>query len=343
MEPIHIVGAGGIGCAVGYALRANGAPVTLVDADPGKLAWGQAHGVAVNQLPSVPAEFMAFKGWSPPAGARILLCTKCYDNEAVLARIASIKTTLIPIQNGFDRALANQGEGIASFVSECIPGRTQTRITRAGKLHLGYRRPAEQVDDAERKRIEEVFAALERAVAASPLPIRVVRVPQILPYKYTKLMYNAAVSPLAASAGLDNGKLLSLPDARRLFFALIRENYNILHGANIALGKIGPFHPDTVQKILRRPLVARALAWAFYPSLKGTYCSMSGDLPKGKTEIEYYNGHLLDLAGAVPCPVNRQVYELVKRMEHERIPPGREVLRSLFVGHVSNVPEGAAT
>jgi 2-dehydropantoate 2-reductase len=154
-------------------------------------------------------------------------------------------------------------------------------------------------------------------------------VPNILPFKYTKLMYNAAISPLAAAAGLDNGQLLSVPTVRRLFFQLLQENYSILHDAQIPLGKIGPFHPDRVARILRRPWIARALAWAFYPTLRGTYCSMSGDLPRGRTEIDYYNRHLIDLARDRPCPLNRHVYDLIKRMEATRLQPGLEMLEEL--------------
>jgi 2-dehydropantoate 2-reductase len=143
-------------------------------------------------------------------------------------------------------------------------------------------------------------------------------------------MYNAAIGPLAAAAGLDNGQLLSLPRARQLFFALLRENYEILLGAGISLGKIGPFHPRTVNRILRHKMVARALAWAFYPSLRGTYCSMHADLPAGRTEIEYYNGYLIRLAQNTPCRVNQLVYELIKRMESERLVPSLERLDELL-------------
>lgn len=313
---------------MGYALRAAGEAVRLVDADASKVAWGRTHGVGVQGRPLLPADFVTFDDWQPQADSSILLCTKCYDNDAVLARLPA-GVTLIPIQNGFDRALTNRGEGIASFVSECRPGEAHTRITRAGRLHLGYRGAAHEVEPAARERIDAVFAVITRAIAAARLPIRVERVPEILPYKYTKLMYNAAISPLAASAGLDNGDLLSVPKARALFFDLIRENYQILKNAGKVLGKVGPFHPDTVQHILRRPFIARALAWAFYPTLKGSYCSMSGDLPRGRTEIEYYNRHLIDLAGNGACPVNRQIYDLVKRMERERIRPDRQMLETL--------------
>jgi 2-dehydropantoate 2-reductase len=210
-------------------------------------------------------------------------------------------------------------EGIASFISECIPGTTHTHITRFGKLHFG-------------RRGDTPLLALRAPLLdclRSCMLFRLEVVADILPYKYTKLMYNAAISPLAAAAGLDNGQLLSVPAARRLFFDLIQENYTILQHAGIRLARIGPFHPHTVQRILRRRLVANAFAWAFYPTLRRTYCSMAGDLPRGRTEIDFYNRHLIDLAGTWPCPLNRAIYALVKRMEGERIVPHPGILDEL--------------
>jgi 2-dehydropantoate 2-reductase len=324
MDGLYVVGAGGIGCAVGHALCSAGTRVIFVEADRDKLLWGRGHGVQVGDFPPSPADFVAFADWQPEPGATVLLCTKCYDNAAVLARLPR-SATLIPIQNGFDHALEERVdnlEGIASFVSECDTGRTHTRLTRNGRLHLGAR--GAPLDCAAAARRDDLADRLRRHA-----PFRVEVVPDILPYKYTKLMYNAAISPLAAAAGLDNGQLLSVPRARRLFFALLRENHAILRDAGVPLGRVGPLHPRTVARILRRPLVAGALAWAFYPTLRKTYCSMSGDLPKGRTEIDYYNRHLIELAGDRPCPLNRQVYALVRRMEQERVPPGVDRLDEL--------------
>src|SRR5438105_3511173 len=104
MDAIHVVGAGGIGCAVGHALAAAGVAVTFVDALAAKVAYGRQHGVAVDALPPRPARFVPFSEWIPPSGAVVLLCTKCYDNAAVLARLPE-PVCLIPIQNGFDRNL----------------------------------------------------------------------------------------------------------------------------------------------------------------------------------------------------------------------------------------------
>jgi 2-dehydropantoate 2-reductase len=328
MDVVHIVGAGGIGCAVGYSLCNSGLSVLFVDTDAAKIDWGRRQGVAVDDLPPHPADFIAFDDWQPPADAVIFLCTKCYDNAAVLERIPA-SATLIPIQNGFDPLLHACGhalEGIASFVSECLPHRTHTRITRAGRLHFGYRLSAMKSSlrrDVERS--ANMLCSASRLIGR----IRVEMVEDVRPYKYTKLMYNAAISPLASAAGIDNGQLLHLPHLRALFFDLLRENYAILKRAGIALGKVGPFHPSTVAAILRRPWLAHSLAWAFYPSLRGTYCSMSGDLPRGRTEIDYYNGHLLELAGDAPCPLNRRVYDLIKRMEHGRLAPHLERLEEL--------------
>jgi 2-dehydropantoate 2-reductase len=316
-----VIGAGGIGCAVGWALAEAGADVEFVEADEQKVRWGRSHGVVIEGLPARRASFVNFHDWRPRECAAVLLCTKCYDNVTVLAKLSPTQR-IVPIQNGFDRRIARRGpalEGIASFVSECRPGQTRTRITRGGKLHIGRRglmAPA----------VSGPAVRFPRRCA----PFRPQRVADVLPYKYTKLMYNAAISPVAAAAGLDNGELLSVATARHIFFALLQENYRILRHAGAPLGKIGPFHPDLVSKILKRRAVARALGWAFYPTLRKTYCSMSGDLPAGRSEIDFYNLHLIEIAGDHPCHLNRRVYDLVKRMERERIRPGRHVLDDLL-------------
>jgi len=320
MDAVTIVGAGGIGCAVGYAFAASGADVTLVETDAAKVAYGRANGVAVDRRPPLSATFVHFDDWRPKPGGVVWLCTKCYDNAAVLARLPP-RVTVIPVQNGFDRqleALGHAAEGIAAFVSECRPRQTHTRITRPGKLYLGLRGgPPESC----------LTASGERLRRAGLFAVRLV--PDIRPYKHSKLMYNAAISPLAAAVGLDNGQLLADSQTRRLFFRILLENHAILTGAGLPLGTVGPLRPAIVAAILRRPAVANALAWAFYPSLRGTYCSMAGDIVKGRTEIDNYTGHLLRLAGNRPCPLNRRVYEVIKRLEHRCEVPGVAVLREL--------------
>jgi 2-dehydropantoate 2-reductase len=324
MEAIHVVGAGGIGCAVGYALKTVGVPVVFVESNPHKVEAGRRLGVTVAGHEPLAAEFVHFAAWQPPPGATVLQCTKCYDNAAVLARLWS-RVTLIPIQNGFDpelTALGHDFEGIASFVSECAADRPRTRITRPGELHFGRCRSR----GSKLRRLPAALGPLSRTTL-----FRVVHVADIEPFKYTKLMYNAAISPLAAAAGIDNGQLLSSPATRRLFFALLQENHRILSAAGVPLGRIGPFHPRTVAWILGRTWLAAGMARAFEPSLRGTYCSMAGEIQKGRTEIDNYNGHLIRLAEqtGTPCPLNRAVHELVTRMTAEHARPSPEAWHGL--------------
>ena len=100
---VFVVGAGGIGCAVGYALRASGLDVTFVESDAKKVAWGREHGVGLDDEPILPAHFVPFEGWEPAEGSVVLLSTKCFDNDTVLARLAP-SVRILPIQNGFHGA-----------------------------------------------------------------------------------------------------------------------------------------------------------------------------------------------------------------------------------------------
>jgi 2-dehydropantoate 2-reductase len=267
---------------------------------------------------------MEFKDWTPAKEACVLLCTKTYDNPAVLDRLGN-EVRLVPVQNGFDALLDQRnhaGEGIASFVSECDRGRPVTRITRPGCLHIGPRREANATEQAE---LDSLASALTNG---GLFPVE--RVTDVRPYKAAKLMYNAAISPLAAAAGVDNGELLTDPVAKRLFFALLLENYAILRHAGVPLARIGPFHPDTVSKILRTPGLPSLMAVFFRPSLRGTYCSMSPDVGSGRTEIEAYNGHLVRLAGAYPCPLNRAALAMMQSIVTQRLAPNREHLHKML-------------
>lgn len=314
---VHVVGAGGIGIPLAWSLSRAGWPVTLVDAHPGKVASAARDGIAVGGHPPAALAILDFAHWVPEPRSIVLLCTKTYDNAEVLRKLPD-SAFLVPVQNGFDLELdarGHAGEAIASFVSECERDRPATRITRPGSLHIGRRRKSTPAEDG-------TLAAIAGALRAGGL-FRVEEVRAIRPYKATKLMYNAAISPLAAAAGIDNGELLTDPLARRLFFGLLQENYAILRAAREPLARIGPFHPVVVARILRTPGLPALMANFFRPSLRGTYCSMAPDIATGRTEVAAYNGHLVRLAGDRPCPFNRAAVGLLESIVSERRGPAR--------------------
>jgi 2-dehydropantoate 2-reductase len=320
---VDVIGAGGVGVALGGALARAGWNVTMVDINEAKLEAGRRVGIEVNGIKERKLRFKSFAKWTPADRAILLLCTKTYDNPAVLARIPS-RHLLIPIQNGFDEVLHESShpfEGIASFVSQCEANRPSTRITRTGELLLGGRR---RLAASEREVLEGLAAGLRRGGWK-----QVTTVDLIGGYKSAKLMYNAAISPLAAAAGIDNEGLLRDPLAQRLFFALLRENYAILRRSGVGLARIGPFHPDVVDRILTVPGLAGILAHFFRPGLRGTYCSMAPDMGTGRTEIAAYNGYLKSLARGVDCPINTAVVELMNAMNDQKRSPRREILAEL--------------
>jgi 2-dehydropantoate 2-reductase len=326
----HILGAGGIGIAAATCLVRAGWEVTMVESNAAKIAAGRRDGMMLDGLPTQRVTFVHFDQWRPPPDTTVLLCTKTFDNAAILQRMTDT-TTVLPIQNGYDpllERLNHPAEAIASFVSACPADRPAARITRPGSLHIGPRRT---VTDAEQQKITALASALAKGEL---FPVE--SVADVRPFKATKLMYNAAISPLAAGAGVDNAQLLIDPLAQKMFFALLRENYAILQHVGQALEKIGPFHPDTVMRILRTPLLPKLMGLFFRPSLRGTYCSMSPDMGSGRTEIDAYNGHLVRLAGDFPCPINKAVISLVDRISRERLAPAREHLHHL----AKTLPDG---
>ncbi|MBU6210363.1 MAG: ketopantoate reductase family protein [Planctomycetes bacterium] len=320
---VHILGAGGIGIAAAAGLVRTGWHVTMVESNAAKVAAGERDGMCIDGASAIRVPFVPFEAWRPVPNAVVLLCTKTFDNAAVLARLPATPL-LVPIQNGYDPqldALDHPCEAIASFVSACPADRPDARITRAGALHIGARREASAMQ-------RERMAALANAIGASGLfPVH--HVDDVRPYKAAKLMYNAAISPLAAGAGVDNAELLTDPLANRLFFALLLENHAILRHAGVPLARIGPFHPDVVARILRTPLLPKLMSHFFRPSLRGTYCSMAPDMGGGRTEVDAYNGHLIRLAGQGPCPINREVVAMVQRITEGRLAPGRSHLERL--------------
>ena len=56
---------------------------------------------------------------------------------------------------------------------------------------------------------------------------------------------------------------------------------------------------------------------------------MAGDLPRGPTELDNYNGHLLKLAGQDDIPLNRAVYAWAKAIEADGLTPDLRFLDEL--------------
>jgi 2-dehydropantoate 2-reductase len=182
-----------------------------------------------------------------------------------------------------------------------------------GELHLGGRR---RLATDERDVLENRATGFRRGGWN-----QVTTLALICSYKSAKLMYNAAISPLAAAADIDNEELLSDPLAQRLFCFGPRDLCDFASQWR-AVAADGPFQPAVVDRILSVPGVARILADLFRSGLRGTYCFMAPDMGTGRTEIAAYNAYLKRLARGTSCPINTAVLELINTMnEQKRSPP----------------------
>lgn len=322
---VDVIGAGGIGICLAVALARAGFQPLLVEKDPIKLEQGLGGGVGIQGMEPLKLPLVSFFEWSPNPTRPIFLCTKGYRNQEVLAKIPD-EAIVIPVQNGYDPDLVsrvNHLECIASWISECPKDQTLTRITRTGPLYIGPARG----DSASIPLAKAWFQSLSKPLQTLRIPAKLVD--DIRPYKASKLIYNAAIGPIASGAGIDNGALLTDPKPRKLFFGLLAENIAIHRHRNIPLGKVGPFTPVQVAWILNQSWVRAPLARWFAPSLRGTYCSMAGDFATGITELDHYNGHLVRLAGDFPCPMNRAIVEVAGQWLDQRKAPHPSFLEVL--------------
>ncbi len=306
---VYVVGAGGIGCIVSWALTVAGYRVCIVESNSTRRDWIGHHGVELNGWGTVRPQVVEPTTFQNLIATRVIVCVKSFDNLSIIPMVKHCRSVLM-IQNGIDPRLdeiAHRTDGIASFIGEAERGTGRVRLSRSGNVYLGN-----SFKECDKQLLimwqMVLFPAFRR------LGICVKNVCDILPYRNMKFVYNCAISPLASAAGIDNGKLLSDESLRKLFLALLSENIRIMRSGGHALARVGPFSPDRVAAILSTPWLVRILGYWFERSLRGTYCSMSEDFASGRTELPQYIGYLLEMAGALPCPVNRLLHQEVMAM-----------------------------
>lgn len=118
-----------------------------------------------------------------------------------------------------------------------------------------------------------------------------------------KLVINAAINPLTALMGVQNGELLSRPAARSLMGSTALEAASVAEGLGITLPYIDAV--TAVEKVAE--------------STSTNYSSMLQDVLRGTpTEIDSINGAIASIGEQikVPTPINRTLWQLVKGKIH---------------------------
>ena len=190
---------------LGYALRAAGVPVVFVEANPAKIEAGRRDGVRVDDRPPLRAEFVHFDDWKPdpdaldPALHEVLRQRRGAREAAAWSRARPDPERLRSAAR--TRSATSARGSRRSCRSARRTGRTRGSRER-GNCMLGEGTPPRRTPPMAGRMNPLTRSGSWRGVVC----FRLVEVPDIDPIKHTKLMYNAAISPLAAAAGIDNGQ-----------------------------------------------------------------------------------------------------------------------------------------
>jgi 2-dehydropantoate 2-reductase len=135
-------------------------------------------------------------------------------------------------------------------------------------------------------------------------------IPDPLVLLWSKLVINAAINPLTAVLNLPNGKLLELPEARKLMAEAAREVAAVAHVNKISLPYDDPV--QAAEKVAQRTATNRS--------------SMLQDIDRcAPTEIDAICGAVVRLGeqNGIPTPVNRMLWLLVRALAQSKNEPLR--------------------
>lgn len=142
------------------------------------------------------------------------------------------------------------------------------------------------------------------------------------------------MNPLTAVSGLGQGRMLSLPEGRRLTFDVANEAAAVADAVPVDLEPLTFLGVDPRQLIGDASAQDRAgrMLVEKYSTQMDKSTSMSQDIERGRrTEIDHLNGYIVRKGEAlsIPTPLNRALVDLVHRIEGGAARPDPDNLRSL--------------
>jgi 2-dehydropantoate 2-reductase len=304
IRSVLIVGAGAVGAAVASILHKSGRASVSVLADPPRIARFAAEGFVLNgeriDFTLLPA------GRAPGSGEEsdlIILAVKNHHLEKAIADMrpyVGAGTLILSLLNGI-----TSEEGLAAaFGSEKVPYAmilgidavregNATVFSSAGKIHFG---DAKNPVGAWSERVSRIASFFDRCGLGYVVPEDMVRA---LWYKF---MINVGINQASAVLRATYAPFQSLPEARRVMEAAMRELIEISGalGTGLVEADMGSWMGTL-----------RGLS----PEAK---TSMYQDVAAGrKTEVEAFAGTVIELGEktGIPTPVNRLLFDMIRTIE----------------------------
>lgn len=221
----------------------------------------------------------------------------------LIQKIMTPSTCVVSLQNGLGN-IESLCEKIP--VKQVLAGRVifGVELHGPGRIHVSVIAQPTAIGEITGGRVTQRVKMIVRALNTSKLPS--VATPDVRGLLWLKVIYNAALNPLASLMRSHYGKLGENEGARETMNAVIDEIYQVARKAKV---RLDPSTAGAYKKIFYAKLLPRT--YDHHPS-------MLQDLQKGKrTEIDSLNGRIVKLGRqhGVPVPVNACLTRAIKRME----------------------------
>ena len=303
---IAIVGPGALGCLFGGLLALAGHDVRMLARRPEHAEYIEREGLVIEH--EGPERRAAVHADTDPARVGpvdvAIVLVKATDTAGAapsLPALLSADGAAVSLQNGLGNV-----EALAAVLG---PERVLGGVTSQGATLLGPGRvrhagfgPTTLAEAAGglTERAERIAAVLD----AAGIPARAADA--VGPLVWGKLIANAAINPLGALLGCQNGVLVERPSSASLFDGLAAEAGAVAG----ALGVTLPF-PDPVEH-------ARSVARVTYANRN----SMLQDVEAGRrTEVDAINGAVARLGAehGVPTPLNATLAALIRALQEGNV------------------------
>ncbi|WP_446751624.1 ketopantoate reductase family protein [Vulcanisaeta sp. JCM 16161] len=212
-----------------------------------------------------------------------LIAVKAYDTEMIINKIVGVPVVFQNGIGGLELIRERLGVGYGTVVTY--------GITRSGNVA--------EVRGVGEIMLPSLIGEVADTLRAGGANVRVVD--DIEPYRWLKVIVNAAINPITAILRARNGVILEDPNARALAEMVVKEGVDVVNRLGIRLPS------DPLTETLR---VAEAT--------KNNYSSMLQDvLNRRRTEVDYINGAIVTRGREVnvSTPVNYVLWLLVRSLE----------------------------
>ncbi|MBW2621614.1 MAG: ketopantoate reductase family protein [Deltaproteobacteria bacterium] len=314
---VVVFGAGAIGCTLGGYLSKNGVDVTLI-ARPRYVEQINKNGLTIQ---SRTGEETAFPKASEKLDFQpdlVLLTVKSQDTVESAKQFKEFVdgVPIVSLQNGIQSI-----ELLADVLDrENIIGGVvayDARIVRPGRVIFSMKEPYITIGEAFREGGERIKRIRNLLQKNDVIKIRISR--NIRGALWSKLVMNVGGNALMTLTELRIRELMGHPKIRRLTVQLMKEAYAVTKKAGINLESSPGFHPGVFGR-MPAPILSFSISFLIrfkVTDMKYEELRFLKDIKRGKTEIDYLNGEIVELGKKIgfPTPVNGKIVALTHRME----------------------------